>query len=71
MQNEEMLIRSFYKCPYCDYEWDDVWDCACNDECGECGASDIEPYEWEEIDDYDIENDSRMSGDPEFDKYKN
>lgn len=30
-------------------EWDDVWDCACNDQCPACGTKDIEPYESEEV----------------------
>ena len=33
-----------YRCPYCQTEWDDVWDCGCNDRCPDCNKE-IEPYE--------------------------
>ncbi len=32
-----------YRCEDCNVEWDDEWDCGCNDECPECGAE-TEPY---------------------------
>ena len=35
-----------YCCPYCQLEWDDEWDCACNDRCPTCNKE-IEPYESE------------------------
>lgn len=43
-----MLYRKFYKCSECGHEWEDTWDCQCNDRCPECDTE-IEPYEWEEI----------------------
>jgi rubrerythrin len=45
----EMKIRSFYRCPECDYEWDDTWDSACDDECPECGTKNISPYNHEDL----------------------
>jgi|GEM_PF-676296 len=33
-----------YHCPYCQTEWEDVWDCGCNDRCLDCNKE-IEPYE--------------------------
>jgi hypothetical protein len=33
-----------YCCPYCQLEWQDEWDCACNDRCPTCNKE-IEPYE--------------------------
>ncbi len=33
-----------YRCPYCQTEWEDVWDCGCNDRCPDCNKA-IEPYE--------------------------
>ena len=33
-----------YRCPYCQTEWEDVWDCGCNDRCPDCNKE-IEPYE--------------------------
>lgn len=40
----EMKYENHYKCPYCNVEWDDTWDCMCNDKCPECNKE-IEPYE--------------------------
>ncbi|MCP1674488.1 hypothetical protein J2T57_001590 [Natronocella acetinitrilica] len=34
-----------YECPECQNLWDDVWDSACDDDCGECGLRHISPYE--------------------------
>lgn len=31
-------------------EWEDVWDCAVNGECPACGTDDIEPVDWDIID---------------------
>ena len=33
-----------YCCPYCQLEWQDEWDCECNDKCPTC-TKEIEPYE--------------------------
>lgn len=41
-----------YRCDRCDTEWQDVWSCACNDQCPSCGTKDIEPFESEEINDH-------------------
>lgn len=30
-----------------DIEWEDEWDCACNSECPACGTKDIQPFDWE------------------------
>lgn len=32
----EWYINSYY-CPDCDEEWNDEWDCSCDDECPICG----------------------------------
>ena len=42
-------FRNFYRCPECKTEWQDEWDSTCNDECPNCGLSDIEPYKSEDI----------------------
>ncbi|MFV1943447.1 hypothetical protein VPH49_21785 [Pseudomonas luteola] len=44
-----MHMRNFYECPNCGTEWEDTWDCACNDQCPECGAKDIEPYDSQDL----------------------
>jgi hypothetical protein len=43
-----MKFLNLYKCP-CGEEWEDLWDCACNDKCPQCNKE-IEPYYSEEID---------------------
>ncbi len=42
-----MWFINYYKCT-CGYQWQDEWDCTCNDRCPECNKE-IEPYESEEI----------------------
>lgn len=32
------LIWSYYECP-CGNAWESTWDSACDDDCGECGAT--------------------------------
>lgn len=39
---EEPQFRNYYR--HCGEEWEDVWSCACNDECPVCKAE-IEPYQ--------------------------
>lgn len=38
---------NYYYCPYCDEAWDDEWDCACDDECPQCGK-DFTPFDDED-----------------------
>lgn len=45
----EKTLRNFYRCPRCGYEWEDEWDCACDDDCHSCGMRHISPYESEDI----------------------
>jgi hypothetical protein len=47
-----MLYRKFYKCSECGHEWEDAWDCLCNDRCPECNAE-IEPHDWGEAEEPD------------------
>ncbi len=46
-----------YRCPYCQTEWEDGWDCACNDRCPDCNKE-IEPYESALINDESAETGS-------------
>ena len=39
--------RKYYRCS-CGHEWQDEWDCLCNDRCPKCNAE-IEPYAHEEL----------------------
>lgn len=40
-----------YTCPECNYEWEDEWDCGCDDDCPACGKRHITPMESEQLDD--------------------
>jgi len=44
IENSTVRYLNQYRCPYCQTEWEDVWDCACNDRCPDCNKE-IEPYE--------------------------
>jgi predicted nucleic acid-binding Zn-ribbon protein len=37
------LFRNHYQCLRCGHEWEDVWDCQCDDDCPACGARHISP----------------------------
>lgn len=42
-------MTNYYKCPDCGYEWEDDWDCNCDDDCPSCGCRHISPYKSEDI----------------------
>ncbi|MEN5278092.1 hypothetical protein ABE527_14205 [Brucella sp. TWI432] len=48
--NEEgdTIYLNHYRCDECDTEWDDEWNCMCNDRCPGCNAE-TEPFDSEEI----------------------
>ena len=46
-----------YRCPNCQTEWEDVWDCGCNDRCPDCNKE-IEPYESALIEGESVETES-------------
>lgn len=41
--------HNWYKCPRCNHEWEDEWDCGCDDDCPECGCRHISPVKSERI----------------------
>ncbi|WP_445368699.1 hypothetical protein ACH5Y9_04710 [Methylomonas sp. BW4-1] len=43
-ENSTVRYLNQYRCAYCQTEWEDEWDCACNDRCPDCNKE-IEPYE--------------------------
>lgn len=43
-----MWFNKYYRCP-CGTEWQDEWDCLCNDRCPTCDTE-CEPYDHVEID---------------------
>ena len=55
-----MWYRKFYKC-VCGCEWEDEYDCICNDCCPECNTE-MEPYDWEGIDGDETVDDSLWNG---------
>lgn len=55
-----MKFLNLYKCP-CGEEWEDLWDCACNDKCPQCNKE-IEPYYSEEINTTDANADISKYG---------
>ena len=38
-------FRNQYLCSECGAEWEDEWSCMCDDDCGQCGARHMEPYD--------------------------
>lgn len=44
----EAKFHNFYRCSECGTEWEDEWECACNDRCPKCNAE-IEPYKSENL----------------------
>lgn len=46
-------FRNYYKCSECGAEWQDEWDCTCNDRCPKCDAE-IEPYKSDDLDKLDV-----------------
>jgi predicted nucleic acid-binding Zn-ribbon protein len=49
LKDGDPLYLNQYRCPNCGNEWDDVWDCGCDDECAACGTKNISPVESEQI----------------------
>ncbi len=43
LENSTVRYLNQYRCPYCQTEWEDVWDCGCNDRCPDCNKE-IEPF---------------------------
>ena len=43
------LLKIFYKCPKCDYEWHEFWTSACDATCPGCGLGDITASSYEPV----------------------
>jgi hypothetical protein len=56
-ENSTVRYLNQYRCSCCQTEWEDVWDCGCNDRCPDCNKE-IEPYESTLIDSKSAETDS-------------
>ena len=37
-------FRNHYRCGRCGSEWTDEWSCMCDDDCRQCGARHMSPY---------------------------
>jgi predicted nucleic acid-binding Zn-ribbon protein len=38
-------FRNYYKCARCGSKWTDEWSCMCDDDCPDCGARHMTPYD--------------------------
>ncbi len=47
--SEESQFPNHYRCPSCQHEWDSQWSATCDDECPNCGASNISPWRSEDL----------------------
>ncbi len=43
------MLRISYECPTCGHQWQEVYECACDSECPECGEGAITAASWEEL----------------------
>lgn len=50
------MMINHYTCERCNHDWTDVWDCAADDDCPECGARHMSPHDSEDIEDEDDED---------------
>jgi hypothetical protein len=48
LKDTDPLYLNAYRCPACGNEWDDVWDCGCDDDCASCGTV-SSPIESEQV----------------------
>jgi predicted nucleic acid-binding Zn-ribbon protein len=42
-------FRNYYKCVRCGSEWTDEWSCMCDDDCRQCGARHMSPYNSDDL----------------------
>jgi len=38
-----------YECDRCQFVWHDEWSCMCDDDCPECGARHMSPYDADDL----------------------
>ncbi len=43
-------FRNYYVCDRCDYHWEDEWSCMGDDDCPQCGARHMSPYQSDDAD---------------------
>lgn len=42
-------FRNHYGCARCGHEWTDEWSCMCDDDCPNCGARHMSPFESDDL----------------------
>src|ERR1700693_2504268 len=42
-------VRNYYRCAHCSYEWADEWSDMVDDDCRDCGARHMSPYESDDL----------------------
>ena len=50
LEPNEVMLDIEYRCPECDYEWQEQWSCACDSECPNCGLKNITALSWDDSD---------------------
>lgn len=42
-------FRNHYQCASCGNEWSDEWSCMCDDDCPQCGARHMSPFDSDDL----------------------
>jgi hypothetical protein len=42
-------FRNYYRCEECRHEWEDEWSAMCDDDCPQCGARHMSPYDSDDL----------------------
>jgi hypothetical protein len=53
-------FRNHYECERCGCEWTDEWSSACDDDCPDCGARHMSPYESDDLTEVIEERDGKF-----------
>jgi hypothetical protein len=53
-------FRNHYACERCEHEWSDEWSSACDDDCPNCGARHMSPYESDNLTEIVEERDGKF-----------
>jgi predicted nucleic acid-binding Zn-ribbon protein len=52
--------RNHYACERCEHEWSDEWSSMCDDDCPNCGARHMSPYESDDLTEIVEERDGKF-----------
>jgi predicted nucleic acid-binding Zn-ribbon protein len=53
-------FRNHYECADCGHEWTDEWSCTCDDDCPDCGARHMSPYDSDDLTEIVEEQDDKF-----------